>query len=174
MAKLKVYKTACLVLAAAGLTATSCIKFEEKDNNETADTLSVETTAAPPVAKQEITGPVYVYNDIIGLPEKSAPVSAQNASPAELTETINKYTGKGQVVLEYIKTSNDTVFVRISDSSYLTRQMGTLGSHAYMATVTYTLTEAAGINHVDFEFEEGDHAAPGTYNRESFKPMPIN
>jgi len=43
-----------------------------------------------------------------------------------------------------------------------------------MATATYTLTEAKGINYVDFDFEEGDHAVPGTYSRESFKPEPVN
>jgi hypothetical protein len=162
---------------ATGLTVTSCIKFEDKDNEtdtEAIDTVIVDKPAEQAQTKQEITGAVYVYNDTKGVPEKVAGIKTENATPEELVEAINKYTGKGQVTLEYVKTSNDTVYVRIPDSAYLTQQMGTLGSHAYMATATYTLTQAKGINYVNFNFEEGDHAAPGAYKREDFKPNPIN
>jgi hypothetical protein len=124
--------------------------------------------------KEEITSAVYVYNDTKGVPEKSTNMNTGDSTPEELVEAINKYTGKEQVTLEYVKTSNDTVYVKIPDSAYLTQQMGTLGSHAYMATATYTLTEAKGINYVNFDFEEGDHAAPGAYKREDFKPNPVN
>jgi hypothetical protein len=37
-----------------------------------------------------------------------------------------------------------------------------------MAIATYTLTEMAGIKYVHYDFEEGDHAEPGTYSRANF------
>lgn len=164
------------LLFIAGTLATSCIKFEDKGSEEAAaDTLTTKEPAGQAnAARKEITGAVYMYNDTTGVPEKHAGISAESTTPEELVEAVNKYTGKGNITLLYVKTSNDTLYVRVPNSDYLTRQMGTLGAHAYMATATYTLTEAEGIHHVHFDFEEGDHAAPGTYNRKSFKPEPIN
>ena len=37
-----------------------------------------------------------------------------------------------------------------------------------MATATFTLIEYDSIKFVNFIFEEGDHAKPGLYSRESF------
>jgi len=31
------------------------------------------------------------------------------------------------------------------------------------------MTEISGINNVSLDFEEGDHASPGIFTRESFK-----
>ena len=172
--RLKFYSLAILVIISS--MTTSCIKFEDKDEDtEASDTLTTEEPVVnADTKKDEITSAVYVYNDTTGIPEKSAAVNAADATPEELVAVINKYTGNDKVVMEYVKKSGDTVFVKIPDSDYLTRQMGTLGAHAYMATATYTLTEGKDINYVDFDFEEGDHAAPGTYSTESFKPEPIN
>src|SRR5687768_1266620 len=71
--------------------------------------------------------------------------------------------------LEYLRTSNDTIYVRIPDAMYLTQQMGSTGPSMFFATAVYNLTEIPGITHVNFDFEEGDHASPGTLNRESFR-----
>jgi hypothetical protein len=46
--------------------------------------------------------------------------------------------------------------------------MGTTGARAFLSVATYTLTELKGIHYVDFDFIEGDHAVPGTYNRGEF------
>ena len=73
-----------------------------------------------------------------------------------------------EVVLRLIKISGDTVFVKIHKSDYLTRQMGTSGSEAYLAEATYNLTEIKDIDFVDFKFKEGDHAQPGTFSRTDF------
>ena len=73
-----------------------------------------------------------------------------------------------EIPLQLSKISNDTVFVKIPKSDYLTRQMGTTGSEAYLAEATYNLTEIKDINFVDFKFKEGDHAQPGTFSRTDF------
>jgi hypothetical protein len=71
--------------------------------------------------------------------------------------------------LELVKTSGDTIYIKIPDAMYLTQQMGSTGPTLYFANAVYNLTEIPGITHVDFDFEEGDHASPGTLNRASFK-----
>lgn len=82
----------------------------------------------------------------------------------KLISTINaKYRDK--VKLDYLKISNDTIYVKIDNSVYLTQQMGTTGADEYMITATFTLTELPNIKYVNFDFELGDHASPGTYYR---------
>jgi hypothetical protein len=73
------------------------------------------------------------------------------------------------IKLDYLKTSGDTVYVEIKEADYLTQQMGSSGPMYYMSEVIYNLTELPGIHYVNFKFEEGDHAIPGTFNRDSFK-----
>jgi len=73
------------------------------------------------------------------------------------------------VQLAFVKTSGDTVYLKIPDAMYLTQQMGSSGSTIYLALAVYNLTEVAGIRYVNLDFDEGDHASPGTFNRESYK-----
>ncbi len=73
------------------------------------------------------------------------------------------------IKLEYVKTGGDTLYLKIPDAEYLTQRMGSTGPTLYFSTVVYTLTELPGIKNISFDFDEGDHASPGTYNRESFK-----
>lgn len=77
-------------------------------------------------------------------------------------------TGNPNIKMEFVKQSNDTVFIRIPDAVYLTQQMGSTGPTLYMSEVVYNMTQVSGINEVNFDFEQGDHASPGTYNRNSF------
>lgn len=50
----------------------------------------------------------------------------------------------------------------------LTQQMGSAGAESFMISTSFSLTELEGINNVSFDFEEGDHARPGVYNRNSW------
>jgi len=76
--------------------------------------------------------------------------------------------GNINIKLEFVKVSNDTVFVRIADAMYLTQQMGSTGPSIYLSEVVYNMTQIPGIKEVNIDFEEGDHATPGTYNRTTF------
>lgn len=97
---------------------------------------------------------------------KIRPASADSLTvPNVIGMLNNEYP---QVLLKLTKISNDTIFVKIPNSNYLTRQMGTTGSEAYLAEATYNLTEIKDINFVDFKFKEGDHAQPGTFSRTDF------
>ncbi len=73
-----------------------------------------------------------------------------------------------EIQLALDKISNDTIFVRINKSKYLTEQLGSTGADIYMTEVTYDLCELNNINYVNFEFKGGDHAAPGTYSKTDF------
>jgi hypothetical protein len=61
-----------------------------------------------------------------------------------------------------------TVRLLIENSGYLTQRMGGAGAQDFLAAATYTMTECPVITAVDFEFPQGDHAAPGLYTRMSF------
>lgn len=72
------------------------------------------------------------------------------------------------VKLEFLRTSNDTVYLKIPQAAYLTQQMGSTGATMKLATIIYDLTEIPGIRYVNLDFEEGDHAQPGTFSRDYF------
>ncbi len=90
-----------------------------------------------------------------------------NLSYLDIVDALNyKYP---QIKLEWVKQEGKKAFVKIQDADYLTRESGTEGARAYLAEVTFSLTELEGISEVDFNFKEGDHARPGVYKREDFK-----
>ena len=78
------------------------------------------------------------------------------------------YLSDEHITLQFTRSSNDTAFIKIPDATYLTQQMGSTGAMERMATYVYNFTELPGIHYVNFDFQEGDHAQPGTYNRASF------
>ena len=63
--------------------------------------------------------------------------------------------------------AGNTVFIK-QDKAEWPRNMGTTGAHCILARVVFSLTSVQGIEYVDFEFDEGDHAAPGRYSRIDF------
>jgi hypothetical protein len=83
-----------------------------------------------------------------------------------LVAILNLHHEKVQCVFHH--RSNDTMYISIPDSEYLTQRMGTSGSEAYMAEAVFTLTEKKGVQYINFDFIEGDHAIPGTYSRKDF------
>ena len=98
--------------------------------------------------------------------KKSRPISRDSLTSDNLLQVLNSL--HPNVELLYLKTSGDTVFVKVDKSTYLTQRMGTSGAEAYLAEVTYNLTELTGINFVDINFKMGDHAEPGTYSKIDF------
>ncbi len=104
-------------------------------------------------------------------PKKVRSTNPDQLTPAMVIAVVNKTWPEIQV--KYIKTVNDTVFISIPNSIFLTQQMGTQGALEFMITTTFTFTELQGIHQVSFDFEEGDHAVPGVYNRHSWDIMPM-
>ncbi|MBL0358050.1 MAG: hypothetical protein IPP72_14790 [Chitinophagaceae bacterium] len=98
--------------------------------------------------------------------KKTRPVSADSLTASSMLGMLNST--YPEIQLAMVKTSGDTIFLKIDKSNYLTKQIGSTGAEAYLAEVTYNLTELSGINCVDIRFKQGDHAEPGTYARTDF------
>lgn len=73
------------------------------------------------------------------------------------------------IQLKLLGVSADTLYVSIPDAHYLTQQMGSTGPQLFFAEAVYNLTEIPGIRYVNFDFEEGDHAGPEVFSRNSFR-----
>ncbi|HUR66362.1 MAG TPA: hypothetical protein VMZ03_08405 [Chitinophagaceae bacterium] len=127
-----------------------------------------ETQAPDSVALQYFYGWEATLNDSTGKLEmkKKEGAGPDSISVGAIISYLNRT--NTHVQLELVKVSNDTVYVKIPDATYLTQQMGSTGPVLYFSEVVYNLTELAGIKYVNLDFEEGDHASPATLNRDSF------
>lgn len=97
---------------------------------------------------------------------KARPLSADSLSAPVIIQMFNEM--YPEIPITVNKIGHDSIFIKIGNSKYLTQQMGSSGPETYFAELTYNLTEVPGINYVDFNFKEGDHAAPATYSRTDF------
>lgn len=98
--------------------------------------------------------------------KRTTPLPADSVTAPNIIQMLNDT--YPEITLKFSKLSNDTLFVKINNSKYLTQQMGSSGPEVYMARVTYNLTEIAGVNFVAIIFKEGDHAQPGIFSRTDF------
>ena len=99
--------------------------------------------------------------------KKNPDALMENLTYLDIVDALNyKYP---QIKLDWLKQEGKTAFVKIEDAEYLTRESGTEGARAYLAEVTFSLTEIPSIEAVHFNFKEGDHARPGEYTRADFK-----
>ncbi|MDQ3109219.1 MAG: hypothetical protein M3R17_04945 [Bacteroidota bacterium] len=160
---------AIIVLAVlAGLTA--CNNSEKGKQPDTINAKNgFDTTnkiANVSVKKDSVS--IWIYDYMTDLPIKNRSVNADTLTPGKLVEFINTYKGGSAIHLDFIKVERDTIYVKIKESTFLTQRMGTYGANEYLCTTTFTLTELKGVKNVNFDFEEGDHAVPGTYNRKYY------
>lgn len=137
-------------------------------NDSSKETGNEDSTELPGVA-YDIT-PVWSYeydsaSGAINMKKLREPNKEETSAPTLVTILNSTWP---DIQLQLVKTSRDTMYVNIPQPTVLTQQMGTTGATQYMAIATYTLTEMTGIRYVRFDFEEGDHAAPGTYSRADF------
>jgi hypothetical protein len=101
--------------------------------------------------------------------KKSNPISRDSLTADNILQVLNVMYPK--IPVQFVRTVNDTLYVRILNSTYLTQKIGSSGAQAYLAELTYNLTEVPGINYVDVRFKAGDHASPATYTRTDFVRM---
>ena len=76
-----------------------------------------------------------------------------------------------QIKLERIEHKGNTLFIKIVDATYLSQQIGNAGPRSYFAEATFSLTEIDGVNGVNFNFKESDHASPKMSIRDSFDDL---
>lgn len=100
---------------------------------------------------------------------REAPVNPDSLTASFIINRLNnRYQG---IIMKMVRTSGDTIFVAIPQSSILTRQSGSTGAENYLAEATYNLTELKNINYVNFNFKKGDHAEPGTFSKTDFSEL---
>jgi hypothetical protein len=114
-----------------------------------------------------------LYDTRWNQPSSTLELFRTNADSAKtLTDALSRfnsgYQKENYPFARLAKVNFDTAFIVIDNSNYLTQQMGTTGADEYLAKLTFSLTELESINFVNLNFEEGDHAVPGTYERTDF------
>src|SRR5690606_10248244 len=136
----------------------------EEDNN-------TQATQQPEHERpiQTITEPRWAYDSAADTLQYVVQSDLLDLPLGQLIDIVNKRFPANQGVVDRLACAICTVFVKIDSSQYLTAEMGSAGAREYVAITTFTLTEAAGINYVYYQFEEGDHAAPGVYDRLYFQ-----
>ncbi len=164
---MKNYSLLCLLI----FVIASC--NTKKSEEKTADTDSIAATAEGDTAavkkeshyfwSSEFDSKEMVMTRVRSLPDDSL-------TAANIIQLQNDLYPEIQVRLDRL--SNDTIFVNIPNSNYLTQQAGSSGPEGYFAELTYNLTELKDINYVDIRFKKGDHAEPGTFSRTDFAKGP--
>ena len=85
-----------------------------------------------------------------------------------LDSILFEFNSSTDMPLTYVKTLTDTLYVKVENAEQLTQRMGSTGADWYLASATFTLLEIDNINAIHFDFEEGDHASPGTRTKKDF------
>lgn len=108
-------------------------------------------------------------NDSTGMLEmkKTIPDGPDSLSVDAVIRYLNSRYANVQV--QFVRQSGDTLFLSIPEATYLTQQMGSTGPEMFFAESVYNLTEIPSVRFVRYDFEEGDHAQPGVFTRDSFK-----
>ena len=97
---------------------------------------------------------------------RTRPISKDSQTESSILNLLNlTYPA---IKVDSLGQSQDTVFIAIRKSRYVTQEMGSYGASSYLAELTYNLTEISGINFVNIRFKAGEHASPGTYGRTDF------
>lgn len=91
--------------------------------------------------------------------------------PALIAALNKDHAARKQPLLQLRGVERDTAVVTIDDPGLLTHRMGSTGAMCYLAGATFTLTSLQGVDSVWFDFPEGDHAAPGRYDRATYIDM---
>ncbi len=95
--------------------------------------------------------------------------SVATLTPQSLIQALNLTYPDIQLVLSRV--SHDTIYIGIPRSKRLTEELGSTGAYNYMATAVFNLTELSKVKFVNFQFQAGDHAEPGTYTRDDFRQL---
>lgn len=73
------------------------------------------------------------------------------------------------VQLQFIKQSNDTLYVSLPDNEFLGERMGSAGASSWFQDAVINLTSVPGVNYVNIDMEKRSHAMPGTFSKANTK-----
>lgn len=168
-------KPALLIFSVIVFSSMFSCNSGDKDKNENAEVVTKDTVYEyadsldrDSVLHVKSKALLWHVDDTKGL-KISKPVVAgiDTMSAQNIIQLINN--NYDSIHLDFVKISNDTIYVHIPNSEMLTERMGSTGAEMFMAATTFSLTELKGIHFVNYDFKEGDHAAPGVYDRSYFK-----
>lgn len=80
----------------------------------------------------------------------------------------------GEIKLEFDRISADTLYVTITDASWLTERAGNSGAEQYLSFAALNLLETKAVNFVHFQFTPGVHARPTTWSKNDFDDWKID
>ncbi len=128
------------------------------------ETLSVKNNELNEWSKKLVEG----YGTGLWIADESTyPVFARSMKSADVPNIINELNrlfGKNEVPKIILKKIvNRKVYIKFDNSDYLTQRMGTSGASSYLKEVSFSIYSVKGIDCVNFDFKEGDHAFPGEY-----------
>ncbi len=144
----------------------SCNSNNDVDSQGIADT--VYTPISNTTASYEVFEPKGYYVWDVNVEKKTL-----KKNPAIVTEDIDSVISGlnsqyENILLEKLALRKDTLHLKISNSEYLTNQMGSSGPDQYIAQAVINLVSVPGVKYVHIDFKEGSHAAPGTWSRKDF------
>lgn len=150
---------------------TSCSNGNKNKNGLTSNS---EINSDTSIAKEIFTN--YWYSDFDTIENRDCIIRGKylDSIPNNvdyLIKILNTRLAKCKI--DFIRISNDTIFIKILDEYYLTQQMGTTGAWTWLAETTFTLTENSDFKTINMDFEFGDHATPGNYNRQTFNDLKV-
>lgn len=145
----------------------ACHQDGKKNTSSTPDSIAEQKSVSKPAVIAET--PWIAKLDTTTQKFKMTPsteVKTQDLDPENVCRALNaKYP---EIITKFVRQSTDTVFVKIPEATYLTQSGGNMGAEIFMAEATYSFTQIPGVNFVNFDFQEGDHATPGTFKRGDF------
>jgi hypothetical protein len=154
-----------LILILSGSILLFACRNERRSNVSDADSLADSRS-------EKISSPPYSVEFNEETQNLSLVRSNEDLEGAGVNDIIGSINKKYKdIKLDLIKEGKDTISLKIDDARKLTQSMGSAGAEAYLAELTFSLTELKGIKAVKIDFEEGDHAMPGVYTRDDFRAL---
>ena len=135
-------------------------------NNGTSEKEEMKFT--PPVAQWFETDTVVVWNCDAATEQRTRIFSPADSVPLiqPFLNGINKTWPEVQLVKK--EQRQDTLVVTILNSEWLSNRSGNSGAEQYLAFAALNLLEIKGIKVVQFDFQPGVHARPGTWTVADF------
>jgi hypothetical protein len=144
------------------------LKTNTVDSSVIADT--VFTPIANPDSSYEVVNTKRFYVWEVDIEKKTLKKNPSLATVAINADSVIDGLNRQyeNILLEKINIHKDTINLKISDSDYLTNQIGSGGASQYIAQAVINLTSVPGIKYVHIDFKEGSHAEPDTWSRKDF------
>lgn len=74
-----------------------------------------------------------------------------------------------EVQLQFLKQSNDTLYVAVPNNEFLGERMGNDGASSWFSDAVLNLTGVPGVTYVNMQMDRRSHASPGVFTKENVK-----